>query len=411
MTGSLIRRKTSSGKVWFYVQISYKDPISGKWKSKCYSTGIEDKPGNKRRANAKIEEGLQKYAYLENAPAESENCDPDVTLEDYITLWLEGKKNELRTSTYEGYEYRVNIIKCTLGKKGYKVRELTPAILDSYLSYMLKSGKRNQKTGEKEPLSVRSVRSYRSLLNAVCDKAVVDGLIKSNPLQSVKVRGKKNSEYSDGYVFLTETEIGEFLHFLKGHYPFLVEVAFLGAYYGLRRSEILGLKWDAIDYEHGYIRIECTKVRVHKIQVNKLTKTNASRRDLNLFPTAEKCFKSLEEQQERDRAFYGNAYRNQEGYVIVNEEGKPYNPNYISKVFHKATKEFGRPEVTLHKLRHSCASMLIEKGWDVKRAQYWLGHNDINCTLAIYAHYDKHKLNRNGNDLAAISEVVSDLFE
>ena len=169
-----------------------------------------------------------------------------------------------------------------------------------------------------------------------------------------------------------EKEIGEFLHFLKENYPFLVGIAFFGAYYGLCRSDILGLKWKAIDYERRFIRIYHTIVKVKRVEANDLTKTTASRRELNLFPSAEKCLASIMARQEENKSFFGNTYKNKAGYVIVNEDGSPYNPDYISKIFHEATTQFGRPEVTLHKLRHSCASMLIEKGWDGKILRIFL---------------------------------------
>ncbi len=87
-----------------------------------------------------------------------------------------------------------------------------------------------------------------------------------------------------------------------------------------------------------------------------------------------------------------------------------YDPNYVTRSFVHATRAFGRPEITLHKLRHSCASMLINKGWDVKRLQYWLGHADVQTTMNIYAHFNKERLNANDNDLAQISEAAGDLF-
>ncbi len=409
MTGSLIVRRTRAGKEYFHIQLSYKNPETGKWCQKSVSTKLEVK-GHKRIAEKMIPDIIEKYAYLEKKAFDNALCDKNVLLESYITTWLASKKGELRTSTFDAYSYRVQIIKDTLCSNNYKVSDLTPSILDNYFRYLLAYGKTNQKTGEKEPMKVRTVRCYKSLLYSVLDQAVLDGILNSNPLNSVKVRGKKNSDYAEQYVFLTEDEIGQFLHFLQEHYPFLVDIAFFGAYYGLRRSEILGLKWSAIDYQRKYIRISHTIVRVKKTEANDITKTTASMRDLNLFPTAEKCLNAIRRRQNENKEFFGNTYKNKDGYVIVAEDGSPYNPDYISKSFHKATKEFGRPEITLHKLRHSCASMLIEKGWDVKRVQYWLGHDDINCTLAIYAHYDKQKLNRNENDLSAISEAAADLF-
>ncbi len=140
------------------------------------------------------------------------------------------------------------------------------------------------------------------------------------------------------------------------------------------------------------------------------TKSVAGSRTLILFETAEKCLKKLQKKQEEDRSFFGNTYKNAAGYVFVREDGENYDPNYISDLFKKAMKEFGRPEITLHKLRHTCASLLIEKGWDVKKVQYWLGHEEPTTTLRIYAHYNKKKMNETEDDLKEITKAVEDLF-
>lgn len=186
--------------------------------------------------------------------------------------------------------------------------------------------------------------------------------------------------------------------------------AFFGAYYGMRRSEILGLKWNAINFKKGIISIKHTVVRVKNITPEDLTKTPAGRRDLALFPTAITCLQSIKEEQDRNKKFFGNEYKNTEGYLFTWEDGHSYNPDYISKLFGKATKAYGRPEITLHKLRHSCASMLIEKGWDPKKLQYWLGHEDISVTLNIYSHFNKQRLNTCSADLNEISNAVAELF-
>ena len=73
-------------------------------------------------------------------------------------------------------------------------------------------------------------------------------------------------------------------------------------------------------------------------------------------------------------------------------------------------KAYGRPDITYHKLRHSCASMLINRGWDIKQLQYWLGHADPETTLKIYSHYIKKRLNATENDLSEISRAAAGLF-
>lgn len=411
MTGILRTKTTSSGRSYFYLKLTYKDPHTQKWKSKEFSTGLETK-NNKRKAESLLKEKIKELSYLEELPVESTNtCGSDVTLCDYLDLWLKDKKRDVKTSTYEAYFYRVTCMKKYFKKNNPKLIDITPRTIDAYFKYLLKYGKVNQKTGEKEPLAVRSVRSYKSILYAVFQQAyAIDALIKVNPVSGVSVHGKKNSDYSEDMLFLTEKEISDLLHFLSQKHPRLLGIAFMGAYYGLRRSEILGLKWSAIDFESKKLSINHTIVRVKTTVASDCTKTVSSRRQLNLFPTAEQCLLKIKKEQNENKKFFGNSYHNTEGYVFTWEDGRSYDPDYITGQFSKATKEFGRPEITLHKLRHSCASMLINKGWDIKKLQYWLGHTDTQTTLNIYSHFNRERLNTSANDLAEISMASADLF-
>ncbi len=224
------------------------------------------------------------------------------------------------------------------------------------------------------------------------------------------MHGQKNTDYSEEMLFLTEEEVSELLHFLAEYHPRLVPITFMGAYYGLRRSEILGLKWDSVDFKKRLIHIRHTVVKVKTVDASDKTKTKESRRSLNLFQTAENCLNSLKEEQERNRRYFKSEYKNSTGYIFTWEDGRCYNPDYITRAFSKATKAFGRPEITLHKLRHTCCSILINKGWDLKQLQYWLGHEDAQTTLNIYSHYNKQRLNSCENDLSEISMMASDLF-
>lgn len=411
MTGTLQIIEQKSGNSYYYVKLCYKDPRKDGWRYKTLATGYPTK-NNKRKAEAMIPVFIEKYSYLEELSANHNSAvNPDVTLCTYMDMWLKDKEIDLKQPTFEAYTYRVNRIKEYFLPTNPKLVDITPKMLDTYFKYCLKYGKTNQKTKEKEPLSVRSVRSYKSILYAVFNQALIDGLLKVNPTVGVNVHGKKNSDYSEELLFLTEEEIGDLLQFIAKYYPRLLGITFMGAYYGLRRSEILGLKWSAINFYKKTVSISHTVVRVKSTSACDTTKTTSSRRVLNLFSTAEKCLLKIKAEQEENRSFYGNTYKNHDGYIFTWEDGTLYDPNYISKLFEKATAEYGRPEITLHKLRHSCASMLINKGWDIKKLQYWLGHADTQTTLNIYAHFNRQRLNTSDNDLSEISLASANLFD
>lgn len=409
MTGSLQIKTKVSGE-YYYAKLSYKDPRTNTWKSKTLATGLTVK-NNKRKAEAMLKQFIEKYSYLEDLSADyNTEIDPNITVSDYMDIWLKGKKRDVEITTYEGYTYRVNKIIEYFKAKNVRMVDVTPKTVDNYMKYLLDYGKINQKTHKPEPLAVRSVRSYKNLLYSAFSQAIIDGVVKYNPVSDIKVRGKKNKDYSEDFLFMTEEEVLELLEFLSQHYPRLLGIAFFGAYYGLRRSEILGIKWSAINFRKNRVTFFHTVVRVKTVVAKDRTKTPASRRVLLLFDTAKSCLLKLKKEQEANRQFFKDEYKNTEDYVFTWEDGTPYDPNYISGLFSKATKEFGRPEITLHKLRHSCASMLINKGWDIKKLQYWLGHKDTATTLNIYSHFYRERLNTSENDLQEISRGSEKLF-
>ena len=371
MTACLSTKTTSSGRQYYYVLLRYKDAVTKKWKVKYVKTGLLVK-NNKKKALGMIDGIKKKYAYLEREFFDGED---DPTMCWYLDHWLEDRATIVRSSTMDGYEYRVKRLKRHFEKHGNPlVSEMTSRELNKLFTQMLKSGKTNKKTGEGEALSVRSVRSYKCILRSMFDLAVVENVIDTNPAASVRVGSKANKSYRDGYLFLTEEEVSRFLEFLSDKYEELLGIAFFGIYYGLRRSEILGLKWSAIDYKNKLVSINFTRVKVGKEYAEETTKTAASRRSLDLFDTAVNCLEVIKRKQEADKRFFKSMYQNRDGYVFCWRDGRPYSPDYVTKKFKKAATEFGRPDITLHKLRHTCASILISRGWDIKRVQHWLGH-------------------------------------
>ena len=177
------------------------------------------------------------------------------------------------------------------------------------------------------------------------------------------------------------------------------------------RSELLGLKWSAVDFQKKTISIQNTVVKVKSVIEKESTKTKSSHRYFPLFDNAYKCLMQIKQEQDEYRSFFGNTYKNAGDYIFTKEDGSCYNPDLLSKLFKKAMEMYGRPEISLHKLRHSCASMAINQGWNVKQLQYWLGHSDVQTTMNIYAHYDRQNLNKVGEDMNSMSSKAAELFD
>ena len=183
--------------------------------------------------------------------------------------------------------------------------------------------------------------------------------IQSNPADRVE-RPKKNRYVGSYY---DNTEVQKLFEIAKGTH--LEIPIFLGAFYGLRRSEALGLRWDAIDFTNNTLTINHTvtscMVDGKKVQVAQdTTKTKSSMRTLPLIPTFKERLLVLRSQQDENMRLCGRCYnRNYLDYVCVDNMGTLLSPNYLSATFPKLLEKNGMRHIRFHDLRHSCASLLL----------------------------------------------------
>ena len=168
----------------------------------------------------------------------------------------------------------------------------------------------------------------------------------------------------------------------------------MAAFYGLRRSEIVGLKWDAIDFENKTISIQHTVVSakvngtVTEIARYK-TKTKSSCRTLPLIPACEQMLNKMKKEQEQNRKVCGKSYcTDYLDYIYVDPMGKRIRPDFLSQHFPDFLVAHQMKRIRFHDLRHSCASLLYANGVSLKEIQEWLGHSDISTTSNIYTHLD-----------------------
>ena len=168
----------------------------------------------------------------------------------------------------------------------------------------------------------------------------------------------------------------------------------VAAFYGLRRGEVIGLKWDAIDFERGTITIKrtVTTINVDGRDVDleqDSAKTKSSLRTLPLVGQFKEYFMQVRQAQEVNKRICGNCYNyDYDGYVFVDEMGERMRPGYLTTSFPKFLESHGMPHMRFHDLRHSCASLLLANGVPLKHIQEWLGHSDFSTTANIYAHLD-----------------------
>jgi integrase len=191
---------------------------------------------------------------------------------------------------------------------------------------------------------------------------------------------------------------------------------FLGAFYGLRRSEAIGLKWDAIDFQNDTITIRHTVTSCYldgkKVQAGTdTTKTKSSMRTLPLVPVFKERLLRQREYQKNCRRLCGKCYnREYSDYICVDELGNLIKPDYLTQVFPRILESHGLRRIRFHDLRHSCASLLLANGVSMKQIQEWLGHSDFATTANVYAHLDYNSKLASANAMSSGLQKALDVI-
>jgi len=171
-----------------------------------------------------------------------------------------------------------------------------------------------------------------------------------------------------------------------------LELAVMLGFYGLRRSEVVGLRWDAVDFEHNTITIKYTVTSYSRngkrlIDEKPRTKNKSSRRTLPMIPALRNKLLAILEDREECRRLCRRSYNNEYlDFVYVDEMGDRITPDYITHAFDRLLKKHGLRDIRFHDLRHSCASLLLANNVSMKEIQEWLGHSTFKTTADIYAH-------------------------
>jgi integrase len=258
------------------------------------------------------------------------------------------------------------------------LKEVTPKHIQDYYQYEL---------NEKGVSACTVIHRHANIRKAL-QYAFKVGLIAFNPAD--RIERPKTAKFVGSIYDAGELEA---LFAVVKNKPIELAVI-LGAFYGLRRSEIVGLKWDAIDFGKKTLTIKHTvtesRVDGKVIIVEKdRTKTKSSHRTLPLVEPFAKLLRQLKTEQERNQKVCGKDYcREHLGYIYVNELGERVKPGYITQNFALMLKNHGLKKIRFHDLRHSCASLLYANGVSLKEIQEWLGHSDISTTSNIYTHLD-----------------------
>ena len=397
----------------YQIILSYKDG-SGKRRTRSFSTGLPVK-GNARKADAMLQQARMDFI-PPDMPAPNQKGDdtehitndgsdmpisvfeaeetkhtedgtslllqpPEKILFcDYMLYWLDSMENQVDEDTYSGYEYVIRRrVFPYFQEKGYTLAQIVqhPHLLQEYYDYEMRDN----------GVSANTVHHYHANIRKALQLTFKIGTINSNPADRIDKPRKLSSFKATTY---NASEISILFKAFKGD-PLELPVLF-ACFYGLRRSEIAGLKWTAIDFRRKTITISHTVTQAkvkgkYKLIQKDRTKTKASYRTFPLIPQIECVLVQKLKQQEFNYKTFGDSYnRDYMDYIFVDSLGNLIKPDYYTRHFRLICDKNGLKHLRFHDLRHSCASMLYENGVDIKGIQEWMGHSSVSTTANIYTH-------------------------
>lgn len=225
-------------------------------------------------------------------------------------------------------------------------------------------------------LKVKSLKKHLVVINGALEDAERSGIISSNPARLVQM--PREAEKFVGNT-LNEEEAKEALSAAQEEGEPMYAIVILGMVYGLRHSEMCGLRWKDIDFENGYIHVCNTVVKGKSGHIEEeSTKTEKSNRYLPLIGFTIPYFRDLLQQQ----IFSGSKCDK----VCQLSDGSPVLPDYITHKYKEFLAAHNLPDIRVHDMRHTAASLLAAHDATPQQAQEFLGHENISTTLDIYTH-------------------------
>lgn len=349
----------------YYVVLELeRDPATGK-RHRKWIGGYQTKREAQKVLTEKLHE-MQTGTYVE--PAKE-------TVGEYLTRWLEDKRAQIRPSTYRVYEWLLRVhIRPGIGS--VELSKLRPQHLQRLYTTLLsgESGKR--------PISARTVLHIHLVIHEALERAVRWGLVGRNVADAVDP--PRPEQYRGGV--WTPEEAGRFLRRAQEDEPRWYVAFVLAIMTGMRKGEILALRWRDIDFDHGIARVNQTAYPAPGGGVYfQEPKTDRSRRAVALSPETVQALLGHRDMQKKDREFYGGEYQDHD-LIVCRDDGRPMPARSLDHIFERLVKRAGVPRIRFHDIRHTHASLLLSQGVHPKIVSERLGHSTVNITMDLYSH-------------------------
>ena len=369
---------------WYHVMISYYDE-RGKRKQKSIALGLKVK-GNKRRAEEKCKELVAEWEKRLSLNRS------DMPFVDFLREWLDHHKYNIAPTSYAEYK---NIIERVIvpyfdeHEKGLTLFDLEPQHIQNLYRYRM----------DEHGTGARTIVKYNAIIHRALDFAVKMKRIKTNPADSVELP-KVIEHRAD---FYTADELRTLIERSRGT-P-LETVIMLAAWFGLRRGEILGLRWSSIDFDNRVLSVTGTIKDKSELGTKAYYSTEAkTRSSIRSFPLTDEMvsyLKDLKAQQDKRRTM-PHYNHNWNDFLCVRNNGDLLRPGYVTQTFPQLCEKCGLRKIKLHELRHTNNSLLHSGGASLKEIQSWAGHSNFGTTLNVYTHLMDQSKTKLTNTISSI---------
>ena len=345
----------------------------GRWEGR-YTAGHDPETGKAIYKNVLGKTQAEVKEKLKQAIGEAQALDVTkagkYTVGEWMEVWFQDyAKIKVRPSSHQTYQgYIHNHIRPNIGD--IPLEKLTSLDLQKFYKKLLSQGRvdRLEAKGQPKGLSAKTVRNIHQILSSALKLAQEQRLILTNPAEGCALPRVEHQEMKT----LTTVQLASF--FREARESGVFELYYLELATGLRRGELLGLKWEDIDLERGDLRVRRQVSRINGEVVEAPLKTKNAYRTL---PLAEDTVSVLREQRRK----VGNS-----PWVFPSPNGGPISPDSVLHMLHRVLKRAGLPKVRFHDLRHTFATLALQNGVDVKTVSGMLGHFSAGFTLDTYAH-------------------------
>ena len=357
----------------YSIRVSCGYDVNGKHKEQAMTWKPE--PGMTKR---QIEKELTRQAVMFEEAVSHGYKTTAVKFEDFAEEWFEEyAKPNLRSTTYERMRQLTHRVYPAIGH--LRMDKITARQLQSFVNSLAKDGA-NEKTGK--PLAPKTIRHNLSFISNVFSYAVKMDLLSDNPCSKVTIpkgEAKEKQIYSQEEMVVLLTRI-------SGEPAKYKAFFYLIAYSGFRRSEMLGLEWKDIDFEHGIITVKRTSNYTSERGIyTDTTKTKRSQRVLKISPYIMEILKELKAEQDDEALRIGDKWVETDR-LFVKWNGEPMNNQTPYGWLKEFCEKNELPFYRIHSFRHFAASSLISAGLDVTTVSGALGHCCSSTTLNVYSH-------------------------